>query len=85
MTNHRRKDVNRDRDDSVFAAASSDAGTKPMGLPGNDMERIAGVLFRTTGIHPSVISFAKSRAAGHWGPDEDQVDLLITAPDPADG
>lgn len=45
--------------------------------PDRSIARIASTLFCSNGIDPSIVSFAKSRTATHWGLAEDQVDVLV--------
>lgn len=45
----------------------------------DDQERIASVVLASSGIHPSVVSFAKHRVALHWGIDEETIDIAVTA------
>lgn len=42
-----------------------------------DISRIASTLFCSTGIDPSIVTFAKDRTAAHWGLAEDRVDVLV--------
>lgn len=41
------------------------------------VRRIAGSVFCGAGIDPSVVDFATSRAAGQWGLDHDEVDVMV--------
>ncbi len=41
------------------------------------VRRIAGSVFSGSGIDPSVVSFATSRAAQRWHRHEDEVDVMV--------
>ena len=47
--------------------------------PQQDIRRIASMLFCSSTVDPSIVSFAKLRTAQYWGLTEDEVDLRITA------
>ena len=44
-----------------------------------DVRRIASTLFCSNDIDPSIVTFAKRRAALHWGLPEGDVDVMVTA------
>jgi len=44
-----------------------------------DIRRIASTVFCSAEIDPSIVTFAKIRTALHWGLDEVEVDVLVTA------
>lgn len=44
-----------------------------------DIRRIASTLFCSSGIDPSLVSFARRRASLHWNLDEETIDLMISA------
>jgi hypothetical protein len=44
-----------------------------------DVRRIASTVFCSADIDPSIVTFAKHRAALHWGLTEPAVDVMVTA------
>ena len=70
-------------DDATFArmvahpSLRSVAGATRRESRRRDITRIASTLFCSTGIDPSIVSFAKDRAAAFWGLDEEQIDVLV--------
>jgi len=74
-----------DRCEAIFQAMirtpdlrSVDAAGDREGLR-RDVRRIASTLFCSTDIDPSILTFAKHRAALHWGLPEHDIDAMVTA------
>ena len=70
-------------DDATFARMVSHpnlrsvAGATRRESQRRDITRIASTLFCSTDIDPSLVCFAKERAAAFWGLDEEQIDVLV--------
>ena len=76
---------NQDDCDEIFQAMVSTPDLRSVDDAGDreglrrDVRRIASVLFCSVDIDPSIVTFAKTRAALHWGLTEHDVDALVTA------
>jgi len=76
---------NQDDCDEIFQAMISTPDLRSVDDVGDreglrrDVRRIASVLFCSVDIDPSIVTFAKTRAALHWGLTEHDVDALVSA------
>ncbi|MET0865673.1 MAG: hypothetical protein ABWZ98_15190 [Nakamurella sp.] len=43
-----------------------------------DVRRIASTLFCSASVDPAIVTFAKLRAAQHWGLTDEEVDVQVT-------
>ena len=70
--------------DFEFDAIVAGLGPVParLGQPGStgerDIQRIASAVFCSSGIDPSIVSFAVHRTAVHWGLAEDEIDVGVS-------
>ena len=75
---------NQDDCDEIFQAMVSTPDLRSVDDAGDreglrrDVRRIASVLFCSVDIDPSIVTFAKTRAALHWGLPEHDVDAYNT-------
>jgi len=74
---------NRQLDDRAFSLIVSAPELRSVGsghLEGarRDIRRIASALFCSLDADASLVTFAKQRAAKHWGLTEDEIDVQIT-------